>query len=110
MSRLYWSNLPVANKAARRNKRLMEFIDDRGLADAGVAGNKNKLRPAAGYNTVEGGEQGVRFPILARTISRESAAGLACPVRRAEIRQCDAALPIHPDSAEDRVAAPAAVW
>src|SRR5260370_14740356 len=39
----------------------MEFIDDRGLADAGVAGNKNKLRPTAGYNTVEGGKQGADF-------------------------------------------------
>src|SRR5262249_5932124 len=39
---------------------------------------------------------------LVRTISRESAAGLACPVRPAENRRCDGAFPIHPDSAEDR--------
>src|SRR5580693_3523373 len=37
----------------------MEFIDDGGLADTRVAGNKNQFRPAAGYNAVERREQGV---------------------------------------------------
>src|SRR5260370_27468127 len=39
----------------------MEYIDGGRLADTRVAGNKNQLRPAAGYNAVEGSEQGVDF-------------------------------------------------
>ncbi len=49
--------LARCEKSARRNQRFMEFIDDRGLADTGIAGNKNQLRPAAGYYTVESAEQ-----------------------------------------------------
>src|SRR5690348_4605321 len=37
----------------------MKFIDDSGLADARVSGNEHQLRPAAGYDTVEGGEQSI---------------------------------------------------
>ena len=42
----------------------MEFIDDGRFADAGVAGNKNQLWPAAGYDPVESGDQSgdFRFP------------------------------------------------
>jgi len=39
----------------------MELIDDGGLADTGVSGNKNQLRLSPGYNAVEGGEQGFDF-------------------------------------------------
>src|SRR6516225_9321366 len=35
----------------------MKFIDSGGLADTGVSGNEHQLRPSAGYDTVEGGEQ-----------------------------------------------------
>jgi hypothetical protein len=48
-------------KAARRNQPFMKLIDDRGLADTGVPGNKNQLRLGACYNAVEGSEQGVDF-------------------------------------------------
>ena len=40
---------------------LMQLMDDRRLADPGVAGDKKELRPATGYDPVEGGEQGGDF-------------------------------------------------
>ena len=52
-------------------------------------------------DAVEGGEQGIDLALLARTVSRESAAGLACRVRRAGIRRCGAEFPIRQGSAED---------
>src|ERR1700693_2846372 len=39
----------------------MQLMDDRGLADPGVSGNKHQLRPATGYNAIECSEQGVDF-------------------------------------------------
>src|SRR6202034_146505 len=39
----------------------MELINDGGFTDAGVAGNKNELRPADGYYAIECSEQGVDF-------------------------------------------------
>ena len=65
-------------------KSLMEFIDNGGFADTRVSGDKHEFRLSVGYNAVERREQGIDFAILARTISRESAAGLACPARPAE--------------------------
>src|ERR1700743_2599147 len=41
----------------RRNKRFMELIDYGRLANARVAGNKNQLRPAAGYDSIKGVKQ-----------------------------------------------------
>ena len=49
--------LAGGEKAARRHERLVQLIDDGGLADAGIAGNQHQLRPAAGDDTVEGGKQ-----------------------------------------------------
>src|SRR5262245_25470443 len=46
-------------EAARWNERLVEFIDDGGLADAGISGNEQQLRPAVSHDAVEGGEQGL---------------------------------------------------
>src|ERR1700733_2112227 len=46
-------------KAARRHQRLVQLIDDCGLADAGVARAQHQLRPAAGDDAVEGGKQGL---------------------------------------------------
>src|SRR5262249_46724460 len=37
----------------------MELIDDGGLADTGISRNEHQLRPAAGYDAIEGGEQGL---------------------------------------------------
>jgi hypothetical protein len=35
----------------------MELIDNGGLADAGVSGNKDQLRHATGDDAIEGGKQ-----------------------------------------------------
>jgi len=43
----------------RRQERLVQFVDHRGLADAGIAGDQNELRRAALDDAVEGGEQGL---------------------------------------------------
>src|SRR6202043_2612746 len=48
-------------QAARRNKHFVKLMDDGGLADAGISGNKNQLRSGACYNTVEGSNQGFDF-------------------------------------------------
>ena len=47
--------LPRSKQATGRNQRLMELIDNGGLADTGIAGHKHQLRPAAGDHPVEGG-------------------------------------------------------
>ena len=43
---------------ARRHQHLVQLIDDRGLADAGIAGDQHQLRRAALDDAIEGGEQG----------------------------------------------------
>ena len=70
--------LAGCKQAARRDERLVELVDDRGLADAGVAGDQHQLRPAARDDAIEGGEQGVDLARPARTASRGSAAGPEC--------------------------------
>ena len=49
--------LARCKKAARRNQRLMQFIDKGGFADSGVSGNQYQPRPTAGYHTLERTEQ-----------------------------------------------------
>ncbi|HYS82884.1 MAG TPA: hypothetical protein VEM76_19425, partial [Anaeromyxobacteraceae bacterium] len=49
--------LPRGEEAARRHERLLQLVDDRGLADAGVTGDEHQLRPPARHDPVEGGEQ-----------------------------------------------------
>src|SRR5208337_4636106 len=39
--------LARGEQSPRRHKRLVQLIDDRGLADAGIAGDQNQLRRAA---------------------------------------------------------------
>jgi len=43
----------------RRHKHLVQFIDDRGFSDAGIAGNQHQLRRAAFNDPIERGDQGV---------------------------------------------------
>jgi len=50
--------LARCEKAARRNKHLVELVNDGGLADTRISRNKHQLRHAAGYDAVEGGKQG----------------------------------------------------
>src|SRR5262249_21448774 len=51
--------LARCKKATRRNQRFVQFIDDGGFADPGIAGNQHQLRPAALDDAVERGEQGI---------------------------------------------------
>src|SRR5262245_59774660 len=57
--------LAGGKKAARRNERLMEFIDDGGLTDTGIAGNEDQLRRAAFYDAIKASEQCLDFPLAA---------------------------------------------
>jgi hypothetical protein len=41
----------------RRHQYFVEFIDDRRLADAGIARDEHQLRRPAQHHAVEGGEQ-----------------------------------------------------
>src|SRR5262245_11891492 len=51
--------LAGCKQAPRRNERLVELIDDGGLADARVPGDQHELRPPARDDAVKGGEQGL---------------------------------------------------
>src|SRR5260370_10663200 len=55
--------LSGGEKAARRHQRLVQLVDDGGLADARVARYQNPLRPPAGDDAVEGGEQRLDLPL-----------------------------------------------
>ena len=54
-------------KAARRNQHLVQFVDDRGLADAGISGDQHQLRHAGLDDAIEAGKQGRRSRALVRT-------------------------------------------
>src|SRR5262245_34493987 len=43
----------------------MEFIDDGGLTDTGIAGNEDQLRRAAFYDAIKASEQCLDFPLAA---------------------------------------------
>src|SRR6266403_3336186 len=49
--------LARCKKTARRNQRLMQFVDERGFADSGISGNQHQTRPIAGYHALERTEQ-----------------------------------------------------
>ncbi len=51
--------LAGGEKPTLRHQRLVQLVDDGGLADAGIAGDQHQLGPAAGDDAVEGGEQGL---------------------------------------------------
>ena len=51
--------LAGGEQPARRHQHLVQFIDDRGFADAGIAGDQHQLRRAALDDAIEGGEQGL---------------------------------------------------
>src|SRR6202043_1463802 len=63
--------LAGGEKAARRHQRLVQLIDDGGLADAGIAGDQHQLRPAAGDDAVEGSEQGLDLALPAVELLRD---------------------------------------
>ena len=95
---------------ARRHQHLVQLVDDRGLADAGISGDQHQLRRAALDDAIEGGEQ-------ASSISRSrpysfsgisSRSGVSCsPSGKSSMRRCAS------HSARQRRrsrSTPAAVW
>ena len=58
MSRLYWSNLPEAKSPRGGTKDLMQFVHDRGFADAGISGDQHEFRRALGHDAIKRGKQG----------------------------------------------------
>src|SRR5262249_60906028 len=49
--------LAGGEKATRRNELLVQLVDDRRLADSGIAGDEDQLGDAAVDDAIEGGEQ-----------------------------------------------------
>ncbi len=94
--------LAGCKQAARRDERLVELIDDRGLADAGVSGDEHQLRPAARDDAIERGEQGVDLAVPPVQLLGDHEAIRS--VMRAGSEVVDASLrtPIATGSAEDR--------
>ena len=89
-------------QAARRDQRLVQLVDHRGLADAGIAGHQHELGCAVAHHPVEGREQRVDLALAAVELLRDQQ-----PVRhvvRAEREWLDAAdaPPIPPGIAADR--------
>src|SRR5208283_5244663 len=58
-------------EAARRDERLVQLVDDRGFADAGVTRDQNQLGRAARDDAVEGGEQGLDLALPAVELFRD---------------------------------------
>ena len=52
--------LAGGEQPARRHQHLVQLVDDRGLADAGIAGDQHQLRRPLADDAVEGGEQASR--------------------------------------------------
>src|SRR6266567_4149544 len=51
--------LAGCEKAARRYQHRLQLADDRGLADAGIAGDQDQFRGTIVDDAIEGGEQGL---------------------------------------------------
>ena len=50
-------------QAARRHQHLVKFIDDRGLADAGISRDQHEFRSAAIDDAIEAGKQSRDFAL-----------------------------------------------
>src|SRR5262249_666439 len=53
--------LARSEKAARRYQHRLQLVDDRGLADPGIARDQDQFRGATADDAVEGGEQGLNL-------------------------------------------------
>ena len=84
MSRLYWSNLPEAKRPRGGTSALLKLVDDRGLADAGIARDQHQLRRAAVDDAIEGGEQGLDLALPSVKFLRDQQ-----PVRRVALAKCE---------------------
>src|SRR5262245_52167866 len=51
--------LARSEKAARRYQHRLQLVDDRGLADAGIARDQDQFRGAIAHDAIERGEQGL---------------------------------------------------
>ena len=88
----------------------MQLVDDRRLADAGIAGHQHELGCALGYHPIEGRKEGVDLGLAAIQLFRDQQ-----PVRhvvRAEREWVDAAvrLPFRQAAPQIDRRRPAAVW
>ncbi len=83
------------------HQRLVQLIDDGGLADAGISRDQHQLRPAALDDAIEGGEQGSTSrsrPYSFSGISSRSDKS----ARQAGTTRCGHVLPIRTGTAVDR--------
>ena len=98
--------LARCKQAARRDQRLVELVDDRGLADAGVSGDEHQLRPAARDDAIERGEQGVDLavPPVQLLGDHQAIRNVICAQR--EIVDASVETPIATGSAADRAQRP----
>src|SRR5262249_13964398 len=57
--------LAARKQATRRNEHLVQFVDDRRLADARISGHQYELRNTGGNDTFKCGEQCLAFAVAA---------------------------------------------
>ena len=95
--------LAGGEQAARRHQRLVQLIDDGGLADAGISGDQHQLRRAARDDAVEGGEQGLDLALPAvQLLGNQQPVGRVVFAQREGVDPADAP-PIPQGSAGDRL-------
>src|SRR5262249_22696163 len=85
--------LARCKKATRRNKRFVQFVDDGGFADSGIAGNQHQLRPAACYYTIERCKQGLDLARSSVQFLRDEQTIWSVVLARREIRHAPARFP-----------------
>jgi len=81
MSRLYWSNFPLAT-SARNRQRLLKLVDHRGLADARRSGHEHELRRSLRHDSLKSLQQGLdlAFPAV-EPLRKRSRSGTSCDAR-----------------------------